>query len=94
MVQFIFKRSATGSTITLNASEAINTMEKSISRMIVLKAKLSQAGQIDEEIEEEVATCKKIFQEKMSQEIVGMLENLGNGWNFESMTFPKYKGWS
>jgi hypothetical protein len=94
MVQFIFKRSATGSTITLNASEAINTMEKIISRMIVLKAKLSQAGQVDEEIKEEVATCKKIFQEKMSQEIVGMLENLGNGWNFESMTFPKYKGWS
>ena len=91
MVQLIFKSSATGSTITLNASEAINTMEKSISRMIVLKAKLSQAGQVDEEINEEVATCKKIFQEKRSQEIVGILENLGYAWDFESMTFPKYK---
>ncbi len=91
MVQFIFKRSATGSTITLNATETVNQMESAISRMIVAKAKLSQMGQVDSESIEAVAECKEIFQEHLSQEVAGILESLGSGWNFTNMTFPEYK---
>ena len=91
MVQFIFKHSATGSTITLNATETVNQMESAISRMFVAKAKLSQRGQVDAESIEAVAECKGIFQEKISQEVVEILGSLSSGWKFENMTFPEYK---
>ena len=95
MVQYILKRNLTGSTVTVDGSEAINKLWKELDRMIVCVSILRVAGKDHKPLaegmlpEDAVNECKEIFMRRLFADVAENLTELGEGWSYEDLILPK-----
>lgn len=99
MVQYVLKRYATGSTITVDASDPVNHIQAKLDKMIRLVATLKTLGEDQKPIQMDDATfmlpqeavdeCKEILMEVIKSDISFKLYEAGDGWGFEDLIFPK-----
>ena len=95
MVQYILKRNLTGSTVTVDGSEAINKLWKELDRMIVCFSILRVAGKDHKPLEkgvlpeDAVNECKEIFMRRLFADVAENLTELGEDWSYEDLILPK-----
>ena len=99
MVQYVLKRYATGSTITIDASDPVNHIQAKLDKMIRLVATLTALGEDQEYFQmddttfmlpqEAVDECKEILMEVIKTDLSQKLCEVGDGWSFEDLIFPK-----
>ena len=99
MVQYVLKRYATGSTVTLNASDSVNHVQAKLDKMIRLVATLKVLGEDQEYFQmddttfmlpqEAVDEAKEILMEVIKTDLSQKLCEAGDGWGLEDLIFPK-----
>ena len=99
MVQYVLKRYATGSTITVDASDPVNDIHTKLDKMIRLVATLTALGEDQEYVQmddttfmlpqEAVDECKEILMEVIKSDLSKKLSEAGDGWSFGDLIFPE-----
>ena len=95
MVQYVLKRYATGSTVTVDASDSVNKIQIRLENMIKAVKVLEVMGEDQKPIagdmlpQEAVDECKQIFMEVVKRDLGKKLHEAGDGWAFEDLILPK-----
>jgi hypothetical protein len=95
MVQYVLKRYATGSTITVDASDSVNHVQAKLDKMIRLVATLKILGEDQEYFQmddttfmlpqEAVDEAKEILMEVIKTDLFQKLCESGDGWGLEDL---------
>ena len=92
MVTFVLKRSVSDSIVRVPANEAIQSMAKSLGKMIVSYAHLKISGAdttVDGvEAAQIIDECKETFQKHLAVNLSEALGEMGEGWEFEDLLMP------
>jgi len=88
-VTFVLKRLASDSIVRVPANEAIQSMAKSLGKMIAYYSRLKIAGAdttVDGvEAAEIIDECKETFQKHLAMNLSEALGEMGEGWEFEDL---------
>ncbi len=98
MVQYVLKRCTTGSTVTVEASEIVNTLHSKIESMMEAVFTLRARGEDQTPIkmhddvtmlpQEALDECKEMLMEIIKDDVSMKLHEAGDSWSFEDLIVP------
>ena len=94
MVTFVLKRLVSDSIVRVPADEHIQSMAKSLGKMIVAYSHLKISGgdtTVDGmEAAKIIDECKEKFSEHLAVNLCEALAEMGEGWTFEDLLLPTH----